>query len=113
MIKVFNILSRTFCLFLMIHLLAISVCEDYILKFIDASSIEQILTIEEDTNDNSKNNSFEFDDFNDKYLVNSLNNFGDNYSSHIQENLKTVSFQYLQMTLPQSMSKILIPPPRA
>jgi hypothetical protein len=97
MIKVFNILSRTFCLLLMIHLLAVSVCDDYLLKLINKSNIEQTLDIEKDTDNDSK----EFDDFDDEYLVNSPHNFIYNYSD------------YLQIALSQRIEEILIPPPRA
>lgn len=111
MIKVFNILSRTLCLLLMIHLLAVSVCDDYLLKLINNSSIEQTHDIEEDND--SKDKSFEFDDFDDEYLVNSLPNFNYYRTFSLQENLSTIAFQYLQIALPQSNNEILIPPPRA
>jgi hypothetical protein len=111
MIKVFNILSRTFCLLLMIHLLAISISDDYLLKLINKSNIEQTLDIEEDND--SKDKAFEFDDFDDEYLVNSLPNFNYYRTFSLQENLSTIAFQYLQIALPQSNNEILIPPPRA
>jgi hypothetical protein len=109
MIKVFNILGRTFCLLLMIHLLAVSVCDDYLLKLINQSNTEQSLDIEKDTDNDLK----EFDDFDDEYLVNFSDHFVHNYPFQIQENILTVSFQYLQTALPQSINEILIPPPRA
>jgi hypothetical protein len=112
MIRVFNILSRTFCLLLMIHLLAVSVCDDYLLKLINKSSVEQTIDIEEDTDSDSEDKTFEFDDFDDEYLINSFNSFFHNHSFHIQESLSKVSFQYLQIALSQSNHKILIPPPR-
>jgi hypothetical protein len=113
MIKVFNILSRTFCLLLMIHLLAVSVSNDYLLKLINKSNSEQTLDIEEDTNNDSKDKTFEFDDFDDEYLVNSLPNFNYYRAFSLQENLYSSAFQYLQIALPQSNNEILIPPPRA
>jgi hypothetical protein len=111
MIKVFNILSRTFCLLLMIHLLAVSISNDYLLKLINNSNIEQTHDIEEDND--SKDKAFEFDDFDDEYLVNSLPNFNYYRTFSLQENLSTIAFQYLQIALPQSNNEILIPPPRA
>jgi hypothetical protein len=113
MIRVFNILSRTFCLLLMIHLLAISVCNDYLLKIINKSNIEQTLDIEEDTDNGSENKSVEFNDFDDEYLVNAPNSFINSHSFQVQENISKVSFQYLQIALSQRISEILIPPPRA
>jgi hypothetical protein len=113
MIKVFNILSRTFCLLLMIHILAISVCDDYLLKLINKSNIEQTLDIEEDTDNDSEDKTFEFDNFDDEYLVNSLSNFNYYHAFSLQENLSVSAFHYLQIALPQSINKILIPPPRA
>ena len=113
MIKVFNIVSRTFCLLLMIHLLAVSVCDDYLLKIINKSNIEQTLDIEKDKDNDSKNKPFEFDNFDDEYLANSLNHFINYHSFQIQENLSTSSFHYLQIALLQRISEILIPPPRA
>lgn len=110
MIKVFNILSRTFCLLLMMHLLAVSVCDDYLLKIINKSTIEQPFDIEEDTDDNVKDKTLEFDD---EYLVNSPNHFDICHLFLLEYKLSKVSFKYLQIALPQSNNKILIPPPRA
>jgi hypothetical protein len=45
--------------------------------------------------------------------VNFSDHFVHNYPFQIQENILTVSFQYLQTALPQSINEILIPPPRA
>ena len=112
MIKAFNILNRTFCLFLMIHLLAVSVCDDYLLKLINNSNIEKRLDIEEDTSQDAENKTFEFDDLDDEYLVNPLNGFFSNHSFYIQQSLSNVAFQYLQLALSQSNNEILIPPPR-
>ena len=109
MIKIINILSRTLCLLLMIHLLAISICDDYLLKFVSNSTIEQSLDIEEDTDDRSKNNAVEFDD---KYLLSSSVYFVCHHSFHLYQNYSKTSFQYLQMALPQHIGKILLPPPR-
>ena len=61
MIKISNILNRTFCLLLIVHLLAISVCDDYLWKLINKSTIEQTLDIEEDTDNDSKEKSFKFE----------------------------------------------------
>ena len=97
----------------MIHILAISVCEDYILKLIDNFNIEQTLDVEQDTDDNSKDESFEFSELDERYLDNSLNNFIYHHYYYLQDNLKTISFQYFQIALPQRISEILIPPPRA
>ena len=113
MIKVSNILIRTFCLLLMIHLLAVSVCDDYLLKLINKSNIEQTLDIEEDSDNDSNGKPFEFDDLDDKYLVNPSNNHINHHYSLLQENLSSASFQYLQIALPQRISEILIPPPQA
>ena len=112
MIKIFNILSRTFCLLLMIHLLAVSVCDDYILKFINASNIKQTIDVQEDSDNDSNGKSFEFDDLDDKYLVNSLTDFNSLHNFYQKENLSTIAFQYLQIALPQSIHEIPIPPPR-
>ena len=113
MIKVFNILSRTLCFLLMIHLLAISISDDYFLKFINKISIEQKIDIEKDTDKDFKNKTCEFDDFDDEYLANSLPNFNYYRTFSLQENLLTSAFQYIQIALPQSNNEILIPPPRA
>jgi hypothetical protein len=112
MIKVFNILNPTFCLLLMIHLLAMSVCDDYLSKIINKSTIEQSFDIEEDTDNDSKNKTFEFDDFDDKYLVSSPSSFNYSLAFSLQENLSSSAFQYLQIVLPKSINEILIPPPR-
>jgi hypothetical protein len=113
MIKVFNIVSRTFCLLLMIHLLAVSVCDDYLLKLISKSNIEQTLDIEEDTDNDLEDKTLEFDDFDDEYLVNSLPNFNYYRALSQHEDLSPTAFQYLQIALPQSNNEIMIPPPRA
>ena len=110
MIKVFNILNRTLCLLLMIHLLALNICDDYLLKLINISSVEQTIDIEEDTDSDSKGKTFEFDD---DYLVNAFNNFNYHCDFYTQEFHSASSFQYLQSALPQSTHEILIPPPRA
>lgn len=110
MIKIINIFSSTFCLLLVIHLLAISVCDDYFLKLFNKFNIEQTLDIEEDTDNDSKNKSFEFDD---EYVVNSLNHSIHFHPFRVQHNCSVTSFQYLQIALPQRISEILIPPPRA
>ena len=113
MIKVFNILSRAFCLLLMIHLLAISISDDYLLKLINKSTLEQTLDIEKDTDNDSEDKTFEFDNFDDEYLVNSLPNFNYSHAFFLQADLSTSAFQYLQIALSQSDNEILIPPPRA
>jgi hypothetical protein len=113
MIKVFNILSPTFCLLLMIHLLAVSISDDYLLKLSNKSTIEQTHDIEEDTDNDSKDKSFEFDDFDDEYLITPSTNFNPLHNFFVIENLSTIAFQYLQIALPQSNNEILIPPPRA
>ena len=113
MIKIFDILSRTLCLLLMIHLLAISISDDYFLKFINKASIEQIIDIEEDTDKDFKNKTCKFDDFDDEYLANSLPNFNYYRIFFLQKNLLTSAFKYIQIALPQSNDEILIPPPRA
>ena len=113
MIKVFNISSRVFCLLLMIHLLAIGVCDDYLLKLINKSSIEQVVEIEKDTNKDLKDKNVEFDDFEDEYYVNYSNKFIHINSIFRQKNLSKLSFQYLQITLLQRIHEILIPPPRS
>ena len=110
MIKFVNISSRIFCLLLMIHLLAIGVCDDYLSKLINNSSIEQVIEIEKDKDLKDKN--VEFDDFEDDYYVNYLNKFIHINSFFTQKSLSKVSFQYLQIALPQSINEILIPPPR-
>ena len=112
MIKFVNILSRIFCLLLMIHLLAIGVCDDYLSKLINNSSIEQVIEIEKDTDKDLKDKNVEFDDFEDDYYVNYLNKFIHINSFFRQKSLSKVSFQYLQIALPQSINEILIPPPR-
>ena len=110
MIKFVNISSRIFCLLLMIHLLAIGVCDDYLSKLINNTSIEQVIEIEKDKDLKDKN--VEFDDFEDDYYVNYLNKFIHINSFFTQKSLSKVSFQYLQSALPQSINEILIPPPR-
>lgn len=111
MIKVFNIVARTFCLLLMMHLLAVSICNNYLLKLTNSSNIEQPLDEEKDTDNFSKNKSCEFDDCCEEYLADSFNNFNYHHSFHRQVSISTVSFQYLQIALPQSINEILIPPP--
>ena len=113
MIKISNILNRTFCLLLIVHLLAISVCDDYLWKLINKSTIEQTLDIEEDTDNDSKEKSFKFDDFNDEYLANLFLIFRYHRTFPLQEDLSQSAFQYLQIALTQSNNKILIPPPQA
>ena len=113
MIKILNILSRTFCLLLMTHLLGTSVCDDYILKLINKSTTEQILDIEKDADNDSEDKTVEFDDFDSEYLVNPLSNFRYHRIFPLQEDLSPSAFQYLQIALTQSNNKILIPPPRA
>ena len=110
MIKIFNILSRAFCIFLMIHLLAMSVCDDYLLKLFNKSNIEQTIEIEDN---NSKDKSFEFDEYDDKYLVNPSSHAIYFHSTRIIENPSSIAYWHLQIALPQRISKILIPPPRA
>ena len=97
----------------MIHLLAVSVCDDYLLKLINKSNIEQALDIEENTDNDSEDKTLKFDNFNDEYLVNSLPDFNHNRTFFLQEDLSSCTFQYRQIALPQSNNKILIPPPRA
>ena len=112
MIKIFNILNKTFCLLLMIHLLAVGVCDNYLSKLINKTSIGQVIDFEEDTTKDSKVKNVEFDNIDDEYSVNSLNN-GNHLNAYcLQKNLPKISFQYLQIALPQSIDKILIPPPR-
>ena len=113
MINISNILSRTFCLLLIIHLLATSVCNDYLWKLINKSTTEQTLDIEEDADNDSKDKTFEFNEFADEYLVNPLSNFRYHRIFSLQEDLSPSAFQYLQIALTQSNNKILIPPPRA
>lgn len=113
MIRVFDILSRTLCLLLMIHLLAISISDDYFLKFINKISIEQTTDTEEDTDKDFKNKTCKFDGFNGEYLANYVPNFNYYRTFCLQENLLTSAFQYIQIALPQSNTEILIPPPRA
>ena len=97
----------------MIHLLAVSVCDDYLLNLINKSSIEQTLDVEKDNENDSKDKSFEFDNFDDEYLSSSTNQFINNHFFFKQENLLLASFHYLQISLPQRINEILIPPPRA
>ena len=113
MIKILDILSRTLCLLLMIHLLATSISDDYFLKFINKASIEQTIDVEEDTDKDFKNKTLKFGDFNDEYLANSPPNFAYYRTFFLQENLLTSVFQYIQIALPLSNDEILIPPPRA
>jgi hypothetical protein len=94
----------------MIHLLALNICDDYLLKLINKTSIEQTLDIEEDTDNDSEGKTFEFDD---EYLVTTFTNFYYHCDFYTQEFHSTSSFQYLQSALPQSIHEILIPPPRA
>ena len=110
MIKVFDIYTRTFCLLLMIHLVAVSVCDDYLSNLFNKSTIEQSLDIEEDTNNDLKDKSLEFDN---EYLVNSLNPFICYHTYFKQKNLSLASYHFLQIALTQSVDEILIPPPRA
>ena len=113
MIKFFNILNQTLlCLLLMGHLLAISVCDDYLSKLINKPSIERVIKIEKNTNKDSKDKNVEFDDSEDEYFENLLNKFIHINSFLKQKSLSKVSFQYLQIALPQSINEILIPPPR-
>ena len=109
MIKILDILSRTLCLLLMIHLLATSISDDYFLKFINKASIEQTIDVEEDTDKDFKNKTLKFGDFNDEYLP----NFAYYRTFFLQENLLTSDFQYIQIALPLSNDEILITPPRA
>jgi len=97
----------------MIHLLAISISNDYLLKLINKTVIEQTIDVEEDTDNDSKDKPCKFEGFNDDCLVNSLNSLNYLHSFYLQENLPTSTFQYLQINLPQSNTEILIPPPRA
>lgn len=113
MIKILNILNRTLCLLLMIHLLAISISNDYFIKLINKTAIEQSIDIEEDSDKDFTNKPFKFGDFDDEYLVSFLQNYNDYRTFSLQENLLTSAFQYLQIALPKSINKILIPPPRA
>ena len=92
MIKFFNILNQALCLLLMVHLLAISVCDDYLLKLINKSSIEQVT--EKGTNKDLKDKNVEFDDFENEYFVNFLNKFTHINSLLKQKSLSKVSFQY-------------------
>ena len=112
MIKFLNILSRTFCLLLMIHLLAISICDDYFLKLINKTPIEKTIDIEEDSEKYFKNKTCKVDDVDDEYLANSFPTINYYHTFSLQENLSTSDFQYLQIALPQSNNKIVIPPPR-
>lgn len=111
MLKVFNILSRTLCLLLMIHLLAISISNDYFLKLTNKTPIEQTIDIEEDTDKDIKNKPCKFDGFDDEYVANSFPNFNYYRTFSLQENLPTSAFQYLQIALPKSNNEVLIPPP--
>jgi len=97
----------------MVHLLAISVCNDYLSKFINKTSIEQTFDMEEDTDKDSKNKSLELDDFDDEYLISSHHHLIHSDCHNSQEIFINASFQYLQIALPQSIYEILIPPPRA
>lgn len=108
--KVFNILSRTLCFLLMIHLLALNICDDYLLKLINITSVEQTLDIEENPDNDLEGKIFEFDD---EYLVNTFTHFNYHFDFHTQQFHSTSSFQYLQSALPQSTYEILLPPPRA
>ena len=96
----------------MIHLLAIGVCDDYLSRFINKSSIEQLIDIEKDSDKDTKNKNVEFDDFDDVYLVHSSNNLIQYNSIFLYQNLSNASFQYLHDALPQCIDEILIPPPR-
>ena len=111
MIKVFNIVTRTFCLLLMIHLMATNIYADYLLKSSDNSTFEQTLDIEEDIDNFRHNKPTEFNDFCEEYLADSLNYSSYHHSFHTQKKSSTLSFKYLQINLPQSISEILIPPP--
>jgi flagellar biosynthesis/type III secretory pathway chaperone len=93
--------------------LAVSVCDDYLLKILNKSSIEKTIEIEKDTDNDTKEKSFEFEDLDDEYLLNYDTRLI-NYCSFLTSlNFQNSSFQYLQIALPQSMNEILIPPPRA
>jgi hypothetical protein len=94
----------------MIHLLALNICDDYLLKLINKISVEQTLDIEVDTDNDLEGKTFEFDD---EYLVNDFTNFYHHSDFFTQEFQSISSFQYLQSALPQSIQEILIPPPRA
>ncbi len=113
MTKFFNIFNQTLCLLLMIHLLAMSVSNDYFLKLINKSSIEQVIDIEKDSDKDTNNKNIEFDDLDDAYLVHSSDNFIQNNSIFLYQNQSNASFQYLHDALPQSIDEILIPPPRS
>ena len=92
MIKVFNILNKTFCLLLMIHLLAVGVCDNYLSKLVNKSSIGQVIDFEEDTNKDSKIKNVEFDNIDDAYSVNSLNNLNHLNVYSLQKNLPKLLF---------------------
>lgn len=74
------------------------------------ASVEQTMDLEEDPDNDSKSNTFEFDD---EYLVNACINFNYYGDFHPQAFQSIPSFQYIQIALPQSIHEILIPPPRA
>ena len=113
MIKASNILGRTLCLLLMIHLLAMSVSNDYFLNLINKSSIKQVIDIEKDSDKGTKDKNVEFDDFDDVYLIHSSNILFHHNSIFLYQNLSSASFQYLHNALPQCIDEILIPPPRS
>ena len=97
----------------MIHLLAMTVCGDYLSKLFNKSNIEQTIEIEEDKDNNSKDKSFEFDDYDDEYSVNPSSHAIFYHSTRIIKNFSSISYWHLQIALPQRINKILIPPPRA
>ena len=70
MIKFFNILNQILCLLFIVHLLAISVCDDYLSKLINKSTIEQVIEIEKNTDKDPKDKNVEFDDSEDEYFLN-------------------------------------------
>lgn len=113
MIKFFNILNQILCLLFIVHLLAISVCDDYLSKLINKSTIEQVIEIEKNTDKDPKDKNVEFDDSEDEYFVNFLNKFFHVSPFFRQKSLSKVLFQFLQIALPQSINEILIPPPRS
>ena len=107
-----NIVNRIGCLLLMIHLLAVGVCDDYLLKILNKSTIEKTIEIEKDTDNDTKEKSFEFEDLDDEYLLNFHHRLINYCSILISFNFQHSSFQYLQIALPQCINEILIPPPR-
>lgn len=115
MIYTSRIVFRTFCLLLMIHIVALNTCADYYVKFLSSKSVAlKSFDIEEEADSKTKTTESDvFDSIDDDYLVTSFLNLHANSDINCFENGRHLRHYFYSASFPQLHYDIQIPPPRA